>query len=133
MLEPIGLGVSSIQVVASSIVVDVQGLSVLLALDGQTLLVEPPNLTLVAVWLLDDNLLRRCWVNSLEISSSWKHRNNVEWSFNIETEVLVEFSLLWFALEVFNIDDIPKLVDLSVLSSQDNVLVFSVSVAFNFH
>jgi hypothetical protein len=57
LLEPVGLGVSGVQVVASSIVVDVQRLVVLLALDGQTLLVEPPNLALVAVWLLDHNLL----------------------------------------------------------------------------
>jgi hypothetical protein len=57
LLEPVGLGVSGVQVVASSITVDVQGLVVLLTLDSQTLLVEVPDLALVAVWLLDDNLL----------------------------------------------------------------------------
>jgi hypothetical protein len=57
----------------------------------------------------------------------------VEWSLNIETEVFVEFSLLWFALEFIDVDDIPKLVDLSVGPAYNNVLVLRVSVLVDFH
>ena len=57
----------------------------------------------------------------------------MEWSFNIETEVFVQFSLLWFTLEVIDVDDIPKLVKFSIASTHDNVLVLIVSVALNFH
>jgi hypothetical protein len=72
LLEPVGLSVSCVQVVAVSVVVDVQRLIVLLAFDGETLLVEVPNLALVTVWLLDAKFLVRSLVDSLEISSSWE-------------------------------------------------------------
>lgn len=56
LLPPVSSSASSVQCGASSVTVDVQGLIVLLALDGQSLLVEPPYLLFVAVWLLNSNL-----------------------------------------------------------------------------
>jgi hypothetical protein len=38
----------------------------------------------------------------------------MEWSLNIESEVLIEFSLLWFSLVFINVDDVPKLMSLSI-------------------
>jgi len=133
LLEPVLLSVSCVQVIASSISMNVQRLSWCLALDGQTLLVEPPNLALVAIWLLDDNLLMWWWIYSLEVSSSWKHWFNMEWPFNVETEVFIEFSLLWFTLPVINIDDVPKLVQLSIALAHDNVFVFIIFILIYFH
>jgi uncharacterized membrane protein len=57
----------------------------------------------------------------------------VEWSLNIESEVFVELSLLWFTLVFIDIDNIPKLVSLSVASADDNVLVLGILVLVNLH
>jgi hypothetical protein len=56
----------------------------------------------------------------------------VEWSLNIESEVFVEFSLLWLTLELVDIDDVPKLVDLSIGSAYNNVLILLISVVLDF-
>jgi hypothetical protein len=53
-------------------------------------------------------------------------RDNVEWSFNIETEVFVEFSFLWIFWILISIDDVPLLVDLSMLVVDNDVSVFSI-------
>jgi len=53
-------------------------------------------------------------------------RNDVERSFNIETEVFAELSLDGLLLPFILIDDIEELVDLSVLVVNNDVLVFSV-------
>jgi len=52
--------------------------------------------------------------------------DNVEWSFNIETEFLVEFSLNWLSLVLIYIDNLPSLLNLSILIVYNNVLVFIV-------
>lgn len=57
----------------------------------------------------------------------------MEWSLNIESEVFVELSLLWFTLVFIDIDNIPKLVSLSVASADDNVLVLGILVLVNLH
>lgn len=36
---------------------------------------------------------------------------NVEWSLDIETEILIVLSLLWLWLVLINIDDSPLLID----------------------
>jgi hypothetical protein len=54
-------------------------------------------------------------------------RDNVEWSFNIETEVFVEFSFLWIFWILISIDDVPLLVDLSMLVVDNDVSVFSIN------
>jgi len=55
----------------------------------------------------------------------------MERSLNIETEVLVEFSLLWLLWVLVSIDNVPLLVDLSVFVVNNNVSVFSINIALN--
>jgi hypothetical protein len=57
----------------------------------------------------------------------------VEWSLNIESEIFIEFSLLWLSLELIDIDDIPKLIGLSMSLAKNDVLVFNIFVVLNFH
>jgi len=58
-------------------------------------------------------------------------RDDVEWSFNIETEVFVEFSLLWLIWVLVSIDDIPLLVNLSMLSISNDVSALSIYSSTN--
>jgi hypothetical protein len=57
----------------------------------------------------------------------------MEWSFNIESEIFVEFSLLWFTLIFINIDDVPKLMSLSMALPYNNVLVFNILALVYLH
>jgi hypothetical protein len=63
-------------------------------------------------------------VDQVKISVIWQLRNNVEVSLNVKTEVLIELTLGWFSLPFINVDDVPLLVDFTVLSMDDNVSVF---------
>jgi hypothetical protein len=55
----------------------------------------------------------------------------VEWSFNIETEVFVELTLLWLFWVFISVDNIPLLVDLSMFGVNNNVSVFSINSTLN--
>jgi hypothetical protein len=83
-------------------------------------LIEVPDLGLEGVWCLDYKV---SVVDNIKISVVWKLRNNEEISLNIETEVFVEFSLLWLFWHFISIDDIPLLVDTTVLLVDNNVSV----------
>jgi hypothetical protein len=50
----------------------------------------------------------------------------VEISLNIETESLIEFSLLWFTLPFVNVHDVPLLVELSMSCVYNDVLVLTI-------
>jgi hypothetical protein len=63
-------------------------------------------------------------VDQVKISVIWQLRNNVEVSLNVKTEVFIELTLSWFSLPFINVDDVPLLVDFTVLSMDDNVSVF---------
>jgi len=52
--------------------------------------------------------------------------HDVEVSLNIETEVLVEFSLSWVSLPFISIDDVPLLVDLSMFVINNDISVFTI-------
>jgi hypothetical protein len=56
----------------------------------------------------------------------------VEISFDVKSELWIEFSFLWFSLPFINVHDIPLLVDLVVLSINNDVSVFSINVTLNF-
>jgi hypothetical protein len=56
----------------------------------------------------------------------------VEISFDIETEFIVEFSFSWFSLPFISIDDVPLLVDISILIGYLNVSVFRIEISLNF-
>jgi hypothetical protein len=54
-----------------------------------------------------------------------------ECSFNIETESLVEFTLLWITFPLISIDNIELLVDFSMLFPDNDVSVFSINTTLN--
>jgi len=60
-------------------------------------------------------------------------RDNIEWSLNIDTEVLVELTLVWFLWILISVDNVPLLVDLSVFAVDNDVLVLSISASRYIH
>jgi len=102
-----------------------------LGLDGERFLIEPPGLSLLAILCLDDHL---SVVDSFEVSVSSKSRDNVEWSFNVKSEIFVEFSLSWFTLPFISIDNIPLLVDSVIwLLINCDMFVFNILVVEDRH
>jgi hypothetical protein len=91
--------------------------------------VEVPLLGISSVRCLDDHV---SVVDEIKISVVWQLRNDVEWSFNVKSELLVELSFLWFSLPFVNIHDIPLLMDSIVLFVNTNVSVLSINIANNF-
>jgi len=83
-----------------------------LGLDGQWSLIEPPDLSCLSISSLDNHV---SVVDDLEISSWSKWWDDMEWSFDVKSILFVELSLGWFTLPCVNIDNIPLLMDLSVL------------------
>jgi len=79
-----------------------------------------------SVLSLDDHV---SVVNEIKIFVRCHLIDNVEISFHIETEILVQFTLLWFRVFI-NIDDFPLLSDILAGVSNHNVSVFSISVQF---
>ena len=94
-----------------------------LGLNGQGLLMEVPDLSLSSISSLDDHV---SVVDEIKISVCWQFRDDVEWSFNIESEHLVEFSLLWIFWHFVSVDDIPLLVESLMFVPDDDVSVFSI-------
>jgi len=89
---------------------------------------EVPFLRFSAISSLDDKVSA---VNDIEISVLWQLRNNVEWSFNIESELFVKFSLLWLFWIFVSIDDIPLLVNLTMFGPYNNVSVFIIKTSMD--
>jgi len=56
----------------------------------------------------------------------------MEWSFYVETELFIEFSLSWFTFPFVSVDNIPLLVDSIVIVVYTNVSVFSINITNNF-
>ena len=89
---------------------------------------EVPDLCSPSVVSLDGKV-SVIW--NVEESVFWKLRYDMEVTFNIETELLIEFSLLWFSLPFINVHDVPLLTESSqscVLWSNFNVSVLLVKV-----
>ena len=97
-------------------------------LDGHRSLVEIPGLGLSSIWCLNDHV---SVVDQVEVSVFAHLRDNVEVSLNEKTEVFVKFSLNWFSWILVNIDDVPLLVNLSVLVPHNDVSVFSVKTTMD--
>jgi len=55
----------------------------------------------------------------------------MEWSLNIKSKLLVEFSLSWFSLPFVSIDNVPLLVDTVRLFVNANVSVFLIKISLN--
>jgi hypothetical protein len=92
--------------------------------------VEVPHLLLSAVSCLNSKFVA---IDDIEVSVLWQFRDDVEWSFDVESEFLVEFTLSWFTLVFINVDDVPLLVDLSMFSPGNDVSVFGINSTVNIH
>jgi hypothetical protein len=57
----------------------------------------------------------------------------VEGSFNIQTEVFIEFSLLWILWILVSIDKIPLLVEATMFLPYNDISVLLISVAMDVH
>jgi hypothetical protein len=87
---------------------------------------EVPDLGSSTVWNLDDHVPV---VDQVKVSVIFELRDNVEVSFNIETELLVELSFSWLTFIFINVNNSPSLVDLSVLLFNDNVSILIVEAS----
>jgi hypothetical protein len=114
-LEPSGVGAPDLHVVGSTGTLDIPWLVVISSSDSLRLLVEVPNLCFSTVSSLDNEV---SVVDQIKISV-WSHLwYNIEVSFDVKSEVLVKFSLLWLFVFI-NIDDLELLS--SVFSSISNL------------
>jgi hypothetical protein len=111
-LPPLWVGSTNLQVFTSTIAYDVPWLVVDLGLDGQWSLIEPPDLSLLSISSLDNHV---SIVDDLKISSWTQSWNNMEWSFDVKSKFFIEFTLGWLTLPFVNEDNIPLLMDLSIL------------------
>jgi hypothetical protein len=91
--------------------------------DGQGLLVEVPDLGSSTIWSFYDHI---SVVDEVEISVRFQFRNDVEVSFNIKTEVRVEFTFNWLIWILISIDNFPLLINFSVFVVDNDVLVLVV-------
>lgn len=133
-LPPVGVCVLHMHAVWSSIADDIEWFVVQLGLDRQWFLIKPPDLSVS--WV-------SCFYNHSHIGDEikvlvWVHvGNNVEWSFNIETELFIQFSLLWLFWPFISIDDFPLLTNgtssLTVWNSwaASNSSIFSIKSTIN--
>jgi len=103
-LPPVRVGALDFHVVSSSIALNVEGLVVQFGSNCQGLLMEVPFLSVSSISSLDHKV---SVVNDVKISVRCKLGNNVEWSFNVEIEIFVEFSFGWFSLPFISEDNIP--------------------------
>ena len=64
-------------------------------------------------------------VDEVEVSVTWHSGDNIEISFDIESELFIQLSLLWLRVLV-NIDNLPLLSEILVSGVNHNVSVFSI-------
>jgi hypothetical protein len=96
--------------------------------NGKRLLMEVPLLGISSIGCFDHEVSS---VDQVKVSSRCHCCYNIEWSFNIETELFVEFSLSWFSLPFINIDDIPLLIDSSMSVVNNDVSIFSIYISLD--
>jgi hypothetical protein len=75
-------------------------------------LIEIEDLSWLVVSSLDNQVST---VDYLHISSRVQGCDNMEWSLNVESKFFVKFTLGWLSLPLVNVDNVPLLMDLSVL------------------
>jgi len=117
-----------LHIVSLTSTLDVPRLVVVSGSDGQGLLVEVPDLGSSTIWNLDDHV---SVVDQVKVSVIWELGDDVEISFNIESELLVKLSLSWLLLVFVDIDDLPSLVNLAILLFHDDVSVFIIKSSIN--
>ena len=62
-----------------------------------------------------------------------KFRNNVEWSFNVESEEFIEFSLLWLFWIFISVDNVPLLVETLVSVPDNDISAFIILSTMYIH
>jgi len=131
-LPPVGVGAVVLQVVGFTWVVDFDGLVDWSTSDSSWWLMEIPFLAWSTILSLDHEV--STW-EVVDISTLSKSGNDVEVSVYLEAPISVPFSLGWFTLPVFDIDEIPTLVVLGSwkLFVHLDLSVFSISSALDFH
>jgi hypothetical protein len=127
-LEPSRVGAPDLHFVSSSCTLNVPRLIVVSSSDSQGLLMEVPLLASSTISSLNDHV---SVVDKIEISLLSQVGLDVECSFNIETESLIELTLLWFTLPLVSIDNIELLVDLTVSVPGNDVSVFSINTTLD--
>jgi hypothetical protein len=90
---------------------------------------EVPNLSSSSICCLENEV---SVVDKIEISVRLHLRHNIEISFNIKSEVFVEFSLSWFSLPFISVDNVPLLPETILLFIDANVSVFSINITLDF-
>jgi len=98
--------------------------------DCQRLLMEVPGLGVSSILRLDDKV---SVVDDVKVSVFRQLRDNVEWSFNIEPEVFIEFSWSWFSLPFISVDNVPLATQFVVLVDSISVSSFTISASINFN
>ena len=71
---------------------------------------EVPDLSLSSIRSLNDHV---SVVDEVEVSVTWHSGDNIEISFDIESELFIQLSLLWLRVLV-NIDNLPLLSEILV-------------------
>jgi hypothetical protein len=92
---------------------------------------EVPDLSLSSIWCLNDHV---SVVDEIEISVTWHRRDNIEISFYIKSELLVQLSLLWLIVLVY-IHDLPLLSEILVSGIYHDIsllLIGSLFLVLNF-
>jgi hypothetical protein len=129
-LEPSRVGAPNLHVVSSTRTLDIPRLVIQLSLDCLWSLIKVPELSVSSISGLDHHV---SVVDQIKIFVWLELRNNVEGSFNIETEVFAQFTFNWLFLPLIFIDDIEQLLSFSMLSMDNDILVLSVKTSRNFH
>jgi hypothetical protein len=89
---------------------------------------EVPDLSSSTIWCLKGEV---SVIDDIKIFVCFHLRYDIEVSFDNESEIFVEFSLLWFTLPFINVDNVPLLVDSTVLVVNSDVSVFLINISNN--
>ena len=89
---------------------------------------EIPYLSISSIGCLQDHV---SVVDEIKVSAIWEFGDDVEVSFDIKSESFIEFSFSWFTLPFIDVDNVPLLVDSSMLWMDDDVSVFLVNTTSN--
>jgi hypothetical protein len=78
---------------------------------------EVPDLSLSSILSLDYHV---SVIDQVKVSSTWQCRDDIEISFDVETELFIQLSLLWLRVLV-NINNLPLLSEILVSVVYHNI------------
>ena len=127
-LEPVWVGACHLHVVWSSRALDIEWPSFPpLRLNSSRSLIEVEHLRASAIRSLDYKVM----ANQVEVFASTPISHNVEWSFNVQTPVGIQVTLLWFSLPGVKVPDIPLLAQWVASIISDNVSAFDINTTLD--